>query len=85
MVVKGAVADAEGDALKAEFVAAVSHSIGPIARPGVLHIVPALPKTRSGKVLRRALQAVCEGRDPGDLSTIEDRSALDRIVEVMGA
>jgi propionyl-CoA synthetase len=35
-----------------------------------------LPKTRSGKLLRRALQAVCEGRDAGDLTTIEDPSAL---------
>lgn len=85
VVVKGAVEGEDLDAVKAEFISAVSHSIGAIARPGVLHIVPALPKTRSGKVLRRALQAVCEGRDPGDLSTIEDKTALTRIVEVMQA
>jgi len=38
-----------------------------------------LPKTRSGKLLRRAIQAVCEGRDPGDLSTMEDAAALQHI------
>ena len=38
-----------------------------------------LPKTRSGKVLRRSIQALCEGRDPGDLTTIEDPAALDQV------
>jgi propionyl-CoA synthetase len=41
--------------------------------------VAALPKTRSGKLLRRAIQAVCEGRDPGDLTTIEDPAALQNV------
>ncbi len=45
----------------------------------------ALPKTRSGKMLRRALQAVCEGRDPGDLTTIEDPTALEQIRAVLAA
>jgi propionyl-CoA synthetase len=44
-----------------------------------VRFVTALPKTRSGKVLRRAIVAVCEGRDPGDLTTIEDPSALEQI------
>ena len=43
----------------------------------------ALPKTRSGKLLRRALQAVAEGRDPGDLSTMEDPAALRSIEHVL--
>jgi propionyl-CoA synthetase len=38
-----------------------------------------LPKTRSGKLLRRSIQAVCEGRDPGDLTTIEDPAALEQV------
>jgi propionyl-CoA synthetase len=38
-----------------------------------------LPKTRSGKLLRRSIQAICEGRDPGDLTTIEDPAALEQI------
>jgi propionyl-CoA synthetase len=41
--------------------------------------VTALPKTRSGKLLRRAIQAVCEKRDPGDLTTIDDPTALTQI------
>jgi len=41
--------------------------------------VNALPKTRSGKLLRRVIQAVCEGRDTGDLTTIEDPTTLDAI------
>ena len=50
-----------------------------MARPSRVRFVTALPKTRSGKVLRRAIAAVCEGRDPGDLTTIEDPSALEQI------
>ena len=41
-----------------------------------------LPKTRSGKLLRRAIQAVCEGRDPGDLTTMDDPAALQQIRDV---
>jgi propionyl-CoA synthetase len=44
-----------------------------------VHLVSALPKTRSGKLLRRAIQAVCEGRDPGDLTTIEEPATLEQI------
>ena len=43
-----------------------------------------LPKTRSGKLLRRALQAVAERRDPGDLTTIEDPAALQQVKELVG-
>jgi propionyl-CoA synthetase len=50
-----------------------------------VHFVNALPKTRSGKVLRRSIQAVCEGRDPGDLTTIEDPVALDQVRQAVGA
>jgi propionyl-CoA synthetase len=41
--------------------------------------VTLLPKTRSGKTLRRSIQALAEGRDPGDLTTIEDPGALEQI------
>jgi len=41
--------------------------------------VTALPKTRSGKTLRRTIQAICEGRDAGDITTIEDPAALEQI------
>jgi propionyl-CoA synthetase len=50
-----------------------------------VHFVNLLPKTRSGKLLRRAIQAVAEGRDPGDLTTIEDPVALQQIRDLMGA
>ncbi|MEK6592388.1 MAG: propionate--CoA ligase [Pseudomonadota bacterium] len=57
----------------------VDRQIGAIARPSRVHFVTLLPKTRSGKLLRRSIQALAEGRDPGDLTTIEDPSALDQI------
>ncbi|MEY3740455.1 MAG: hypothetical protein RLZZ192_1131 [Pseudomonadota bacterium] len=57
----------------------VDEQLGPVARPARVRFVTALPKTRSGKVLRRAIVAVCEGRDPGDLTTIEDPSTLEQI------
>ena len=62
-----------------EIMKTVDQTLGALARPARVHIVAALPKTRSGKLLRRAIQAVCEGRDPGDLTTIEDASTLDGI------
>lgn len=57
----------------------VAEKVGPVARPQRVHFVGALPKTRSGKLLRRGIQAVAESRDPGDLSTLEDPSALEGI------
>ncbi len=57
----------------------VDGQLGAVARPSRVHFVGMLPKTRSGKLLRRAIQAVCEGRDAGDLTTIEDPSALQQI------
>ena len=59
----------------------VDGQLGALARPARVHFVTALPKTRSGKLLRRAIQAICEGRDPGDLTTIEDPTALQQIRE----
>jgi propionyl-CoA synthetase len=53
--------------------------LGGIARPARVYIVNALPKTRSGKLLRRSLQALAEDRDPGDLSTLDDPNALEEI------
>jgi propionyl-CoA synthetase len=47
--------------------------------------VAQLPKTRSGKLLRRAIQAVCEGRNPGDLTSMDDPLALRQIESVMAA
>jgi len=53
--------------------------LGGVARPGCVYVVNALPKTRSGKLLRRSLQALMQGTDPGDLSTLDDPNALEDI------
>ena len=58
--------------------------LGAVARPSRVRFVGVLPKTRSGKLLRRAIQAVCEGRDPGDLTTMDDPAALQQIKDTQG-
>lgn len=68
-------------ALEGDIMRLVEDQLGAVARPARIRFVGALPKTRSGKVLRRAIVAVCEGRDPGDLTTIEDPVALEHIKE----
>jgi propionyl-CoA synthetase len=65
--------------IEGEIMATVDRQLGAVARPARVHFVTLLPKTRSGKVLRRSIQAVCEGRDAGDLTTIEDPTALQQI------
>ncbi len=62
-----------------EVMQTVDKQLGAIARPRAVHFVSLLPKTRSGKTLRRSIQALAEGRDPGDLTTIEDPNALEQI------
>jgi len=73
------------DALKheGEIMKLVDQQLGAVARPSRVRFVNVLPKTRSGKLLRRAIQAVCEGRDAGDLTTIEDPAALAQIRELV--
>ncbi len=61
----------------------VDDQLGAVARPARVRFVQTLPKTRSGKLLRRAIQAVCEGRDPGDLTTMEDPAALQQIQDAV--
>lgn len=70
-------------ALEKEVFKVVDDSLGAIARPARVHFVTGLPKTRSGKMLRRSLQALAEGRDPGDLTTIDDPSTLDQIKKAL--
>jgi propionyl-CoA synthetase len=65
--------------------ATVDRELGAIARPARVCFVTLLPKTRSGKLLRRSIQAICEARDPGDLTTIEDPGALEQIRSAVGA
>jgi len=66
-------------ALEKEVMETVDKQLGAIGRPRAVHFVTLLPKTRSGKTLRRSIQALAEGRDPGDLTTIEDPGALEQI------
>jgi propionyl-CoA synthetase len=69
--------------LEGEIMKRVDEQLGAIARPARVRFVTLLPKTRSGKLLRRAIQAVCEGRDAGDLTTIEDPAALQQIRDLL--
>ena len=66
-----------------EVMAMVDKELGAIGRPARVYFVTMLPKTRSGKLLRRAIQALCEGRDPGDLTTMEDPAALEQLKAVI--
>jgi len=76
-----AATEADAASLEAEVMKVVDKQLGALARPARVRFVGALPKTRSGKLLRRAIQAVCEQRDPGDLTTIDDPSSLQQIRE----
>ena len=69
--------------LEGEVMKVVDNQLGAVARPARVFFVSALPKTRSGKLLRRAIQAVCEKRDPGDLTTMDDPLALKQIQDVL--
>jgi propionyl-CoA synthetase len=85
-VVKDAaqVADASSQLkLEGEIMKLVDADLGAVARPARVRFVTLLPKTRSGKLLRRAIQAVCEGRDPGDLTTMDDPAALQQIRDLI--
>ncbi len=73
--------EADRMAFEGELMKTVEQQLGAVARPARVFFVNALPKTRSGKLLRRAIQAVAEGRDPGDLTTIEDPTALEQVKE----
>ena len=70
--------------LEGEIMRLVDQDLGALARPARVFFVNALPKTRSGKLLRRAVQAVWEGRDPGDLTTMEDPAALQQVRDLVG-
>ena len=69
------------DELKKELLATVRSDLGPLAVIGELNFVDMLPKTRSGKIMRRVLKAVILDKDPGDISTIEDEGSVDEARE----
>ena len=76
-VVLKAGAGADPDALRAELIALVRDQIGPVAALRQVDVVPALPKTRSGKILRKTMRGIADGRDEPVPSTIEDPAVLD--------
>ncbi|PKL34415.1 MAG: acetyl-coenzyme A synthetase, partial [Spirochaetae bacterium HGW-Spirochaetae-10] len=71
------------DELKKELLELVAEKIGKIARPDVIHWAPGLPKTRSGKIMRRILRKIAEGEfsNLGDISTLADPSVVATLVE----
>ncbi|MFE5501579.1 propionyl-CoA synthetase [Amycolatopsis japonica] len=76
-------ADVDAETLKAELVALVRRDIGPVAAFRNVSIVDALPKTRSGKILRKTMRGIADGRDEQAPSTIEDASVLDALKAVL--
>ena len=70
---------ASGDAALKALRDHVAHEIGPIAKPRQIMVVQELPKTRSGKIMRRLLRDVAENREVGDVSTLADSSVMDLI------
>jgi acetyl-CoA synthetase len=70
---------AEGDALAQELREHVAKTLGPIAKPRQIMLVPELPKTRSGKIMRRLLRDVAENRSLGDVTTLQDSSVMELI------
>ncbi|WP_027730838.1 propionate--CoA ligase [Variovorax paradoxus] len=88
VVPKDGIAVTDADAalrLEGEIMKVVADQLGALARPARVRFVSGLPKTRSGKLLRRAIQAVCEQRDPGDLTTIDDPATLQQIRQLVSS
>ncbi len=79
----GLTSDAARLKLEGEIMKLVDGDLGAVARPSRVYFVTLLPKTRSGKLLRRAIQAICEGRDTGDLATLDDPAPLLQIKELV--
>lgn len=73
----------ETSEMRAELIQWVRREIGPIATPDVIHFAPGLPKTRSGKIMRRILRKIAEGdvTNLGDVSTLADPSVIDNLVK----
>ena len=79
----GARATAEAATAVAELRDHVAKEIGPIAKPKSILVVAELPKTRSGKIMRRLLRDIAEKRDVGDVTTLADSTVMDKISEGM--
>jgi acetyl-CoA synthetase len=81
VILRGTVSaeEAAGDEIVQILRAHVARDIGPIAKPRQIMVVQELPKTRSGKIMRRLLRDIAENRDLGDVTTLTDSSVMDMI------
>ena len=80
VILRGDAVDT-GDAIVQELRNHVGKEIGPIAKPKTILVVPELPKTRSGKIMRRLLKDVAEGREVGDATTLADNTVMAQIAQ----
>jgi acetyl-CoA synthetase len=83
VTVKGGGSSPDGEEFVAELRDHVAHEIGPIAKPRQIMLAPELPKTRSGKIMRRLLRDVAEQRDLGDVTTLLDPTVVSAIRDRM--
>jgi len=81
VILRGQPQDIDGDAIAKELRDHVAKEIGPIAKPRQILVVRELPKTRSGKIMRRLLRDVAEHRQLGDVTTLTDSAVMDLISE----
>jgi acetyl-CoA synthetase len=81
VILRAASAEQEGEALVKQLRQHVRQEIGPIASPRQIMVVQELPKTRSGKIMRRLLRDVAENRELGDVTTLTDSSVMNMIKE----
>ncbi|RAY14840.1 acetate--CoA ligase [Actinomadura craniellae] len=85
VIPRGGAAGVEGEDFAAELRGHVAKALGPIAKPRQIMVVPELPKTRSGKIMRRLLRDVAENRSLGDVTTLTDSSVMDLIADKLPA
>ena len=78
-------AGADAAAIPADVTKSIREVIGPIASPHKVYVVPDLPKTRSGKIMRRLLRKALTGEEMGDLSTLSNPESVEKIKEVVAA
>ena len=84
VVVKAGIdAAADGDRIRSELVQRVRAEVGAVAALHEVDIVSALPKTRSGKILRKTMREIADGRTPAVPGTIEDATVLDALAPVL--
>ena len=84
VILRGEIAEG-GAELVTELREHVARHLGPIAKPRQIMVVPELPKTRSGKIMRRLLRDVAENRSLGDVTTLTDGTVMDLIARKMPA